>query len=145
MVVPAVVTDRLTVGARFRVFLPAARGDGGLPGRLEPDPVASSPVLLLSETAGSVNLTSRAWSPDSGGWNHQVYTATPGIPGDSGSAFIDAQGRAFGVLSTVELAPAAGSNGVGDVSRELDYLHAHTSFTGVTLATGTEPFTGPLF
>ena len=83
-------------------------------------------------------------SQDSGGWNHQVYTATPGIPGDSGSAFIDAQGRAFGVLSTVELAPEAGSNGVGDVSRELDYLHAHTSFTGVTLATGTEPFTGPL-
>src|SRR6184192_4230370 len=83
-------------------------------------------------------------SQDSGGWNHQVYTATPGIPGDSGSAFIDAQGRAFGILSTVELAPEAGSNGVGDVSRELDYLHAHTSFTGVTLATGTEPFTGPL-
>ena len=81
---------------------------------------------------------------DSGGWNHQVYTATPGIPGDSGSAFIDAQGRAFGILSTVEIAPEAGSNGVGDVSRELDYLHAHTSFTGVGLGNGREPFTGPL-
>jgi hypothetical protein len=83
-------------------------------------------------------------SQDSGGWNHQVYTATPGIPGDSGSAFIDAQGRAFGVLSTVQLAPEAGSNGIGDVSRELDYLRAHTSFTGVTLATGTTAFRGPL-
>jgi hypothetical protein len=81
---------------------------------------------------------------DSGGWNHQVYTVTPGIPGDSGSAFSDAQGRAFGVLSTVQLAPEAGSNGVGDVSRELDYLHAHTSFTGATLATGTTAFRGPL-
>jgi hypothetical protein len=81
---------------------------------------------------------------DSGGWNHQVYTVTPGIPGDSGSAFIDDQGRAFGVLSTVELAPEAGSNGVGDVSRELGYLGAHTSFTGVTLATGTTAFRGPL-
>jgi hypothetical protein len=81
---------------------------------------------------------------DSGGWNHQVYTATPGIPGDSGSAFIDDQGRAFGILSTVQLAPEAGSNGVGDVSRELDYLHAHTSFTGVALATGTTAFRGPL-
>src|SRR5919109_2411512 len=40
-----------------------------------------------------------------GGWSHQVYTATPGIPGDSGSAFIDRQGRACGVLSTVQLAP----------------------------------------
>jgi hypothetical protein len=84
-------------------------------------------------------------SQDSGGWNHQVYTATPGIPGDSGSAFIDSQGRAFGILSTVELAPVAGSNGVGNVSRELGYLNAHTTFTGVTLATGTTAFRGPLF
>jgi hypothetical protein len=83
-------------------------------------------------------------SQDSGGWNHQVYTASPGIPGDSGSAFIDAQGRAFGVLSTVQLAPEAGSNGVGDVSRELGYLTSHTSFTGVTLATGTTAFRGTL-
>jgi hypothetical protein len=80
---------------------------------------------------------------DSGGWNHDVYTATPGIPGDSGSAFIDDQGRAFGVLSTVQIAPLAGSNGVGDVSRELSYVGAHTSF-GVTLATGTTAFRGPL-
>ena len=80
---------------------------------------------------------------DSGGWNHQVYTATPGIPGDSGSAFIDDQGRAFGILSTVQIAPEAGSNGVGDVSRELTWAAAHG--VSVTLAAGTEPFTGPLF
>ena len=83
-------------------------------------------------------------SQDSGGWNHQVYTATPGIPGDSGSAFIDDQGRAFGILSTVELAPVAGSNGVGDVSRELSWMQAHSSFTGVTLAPGDVAFRGPL-
>jgi hypothetical protein len=80
---------------------------------------------------------------DSGGWNHTDYTATPGIPGDSGSAYIDAQGRAFGVLSTVQLAPFPAANGVGDVSRELSYLGSRTSFA-VTLATGTEPFRGPL-
>jgi len=80
---------------------------------------------------------------DSGGWNHTVYTATPGIPGDSGSAFIDAQGRAFGVLSTVQIAPMAGANGVGDVSREIAYMKAHGG-PDLTLATGTEPFTGPL-
>jgi hypothetical protein len=83
-------------------------------------------------------------SQDSGGWNHQVYTATPGIPGDSGSAFIDSGGRAFGILSTVELAPVAGSNGVGDVSRELSWMSAHSSFTGVTLAPGDVAFRGPL-
>jgi hypothetical protein len=80
----------------------------------------------------------------SGGWNHQVYTVTPGIPGDSGSAFVDAQGRAFGVLSTVQLAPEPAANGVGDVSRELAWMRAHSSFSGVTLATGTVPFRGPL-
>jgi hypothetical protein len=81
---------------------------------------------------------------DHGGWNHEVYTATPGIPGDSGSAFIDAQGRAFGILSTVQALPHPAANGVGDVSRELDYMSTHSSFTGVTLATGTTAFRGPL-
>src|SRR3954452_18784722 len=79
---------------------------------------------------------------DSGGWNHTVYTVTPGIPGDSGSGFLDKSGRAFGVLSTVAIAPLAGSNGVGDLANELSYLHAHTSFTGVQLANGTQAFNG---
>src|SRR4051812_9541417 len=79
---------------------------------------------------------------DSGGWNHTVYTATPGIPGDSGSGFLDKDGRAFGVLSTVAIAPLAGSNGVGDLANELAYLHANTSFGGVQLANGTEAFNG---
>jgi hypothetical protein len=77
------------------------------------------------------------------GWSHTVYTLTPGIPGDSGSAFLDANGRALGILSTVEIAPLAASNGVGDIAHELSYLASHTSFA-VTLANGTEPFTGPL-
>jgi hypothetical protein len=79
---------------------------------------------------------------DSGGWNHSVYTVTPGIPGDSGSAFLDAQGHALGVLSTLAIAPLAGSNGVGDVGHELDYLNAHGGLGTVTLADGTEPFDG---
>src|SRR6266700_1401535 len=64
-----------------------------------------------------------------GGWSRDVYTVTPGIPGDSGSAFLDANGNALGVLSTVQIAPLAGSNGVGDVNLELHYLHSHTSST----------------
>jgi hypothetical protein len=99
--------------------------------------------LRLGITQLSPKQGVQLWQ-DSGGWNHAVYTATPGIPGDSGSAFIDAQGRAFGVLSTVEAAPKPASNGVGDVSRELDYMHSHTSLGGVTLANGTEAFRGPL-
>jgi hypothetical protein len=74
------------------------------------------------------------------GWSYDVYTATPGIPGDSGSAFLNATGQALGVVSTVQIAPLAGSNGVGDVGRELAYAQAHGGIGGLTLATGTEPF-----
>jgi hypothetical protein len=75
-----------------------------------------------------------------GGWTHTVYTATPGIPGDSGSAFLSKSGAALGVLSTVAIAPVTGSNGVGDIAKELDYMHANSAFSGVSLALGTEPF-----
>ena len=72
-----------------------------------------------------------------------MYTVTPGIPGDSGSAFIDRDGRAFGVLSTLQIAPRVGSNGVSDVSRAVAYMESHGG-PDVTLANGTEAFTGPL-
>ena len=74
-----------------------------------------------------------------GGWTHPAYTVTPGIPGDSGSALLDASGRASGVLSTVAIAPLAASNNFGDLSRELAYANAH-GFSGVTLENGTEAF-----
>jgi hypothetical protein len=76
---------------------------------------------------------------DANGWTHTVYTVTPGIPGDSGSAFLSKDGAALGVLSTVALAPLAGSNGVGDVAKELAYAQAN-GFSGVQMAMGTEPF-----
>jgi hypothetical protein len=79
---------------------------------------------------------------DSDGWNHTVYTVTPGIPGDSGSGFIDSGGKAFGTLSTVAVAPLPASNGVGDLAHELAYMRSHSSFSGVQLANGTEAFTG---
>ncbi len=74
------------------------------------------------------------------GWSHDVSTLTPGIPGDSGSGFLNESGQAIGILSTLQLAPLAGSNGVGDLGKELAYLHANTSFTGVQLVPGTQPF-----
>jgi len=76
---------------------------------------------------------------EANGWTHTVYTLTPGIPGDSGSAFLNASGQAIGVLSTVAIAPLAASNGVGDIAHELAYLNSHTALS-VTLANGTEPF-----
>ena len=78
----------------------------------------------------------------SSGWSHNVYTATQGIPGDSGSGFLDADGRAFGVLSTLAAAPIPGENGVGDLARELAYAQQYSGIPGLRLVKGTEPFTG---
>jgi hypothetical protein len=76
------------------------------------------------------------------GWEHVVNTVTPGIPGDSGSAFLDSAGRALGVLSTVGVYfPSGGTNGVGDISREVKYMHAHGGPAAV-LVVGTERFKG---
>jgi hypothetical protein len=78
------------------------------------------------------------------GWSHNAYTLTPGIPGDSGSGFMNASGAAIGVLSTVEILPRAGSNNFGDIGKELAYMRANSSFSGVQLVPGTEPFNGDL-
>jgi hypothetical protein len=78
-----------------------------------------------------------------GGWSTDVYTLTPGVPGDSGSGFLTSTGQAAGVLSTVQLAPLAGSNGVGDLPRELAYMRAHGG-PQASVVNGTEPFSGDL-
>jgi hypothetical protein len=74
-----------------------------------------------------------------GGWSQELYTLTPGIPGDSGSGFMNASGAALGVLSTVELAPLPAANGVGTLAKELAYANAATGL-GLTVASGTTPF-----
>ncbi|HYI61365.1 MAG TPA: hypothetical protein VEW93_06125 [Acidimicrobiales bacterium] len=93
-------------------------------------------IALLSPKTGISLGTS------GNGWTHPVYTVSPGIPGDSGSAFLDAEGRALGVLSTLALAPLPLSNNVSDLSRGLDYMRAHTGLDAVQLAAGTEAFDG---
>ncbi|MFZ5848729.1 MAG: hypothetical protein ACOYX5_15240 [Actinomycetota bacterium] len=81
-----------------------------------------------------------ALSSSGGGWSHLVLTLTPGVPGDSGSGFLDAEGRAVGTLSTLTIAPLAGSNGVGDLHRELAFARRHAGIPGLRLVRGTEEF-----
>ncbi len=76
---------------------------------------------------------------DGGGWSHVVITLTPGVPGDSGSGFMNEAGQAIGVLSTLQLAPLPGTNGVGDLQHELAYARSH-GFPGLQLVNGTQPF-----
>ena len=128
-------------------------------GKVNPSiPVWGGPVGLGDETAlfegvysygnSSLRLGLEPLSPKTGyslgttagGWSHPVYTATPGIPGDSGSAFLDSQGQAIGVLSTLSVLPLAGSNNVSDLASALAYMQQ--SGTSATLVNGTEPFVG---
>src|SRR4051812_30610204 len=87
---------------------------------------------VLSYGNSSLRLGITALSPkqgkslgnagENGGWTHPVYTVSPGIPGDSGSAFMNNGGKAFGVLSVLEVLPRPASNGVADLSRALNYM-----------------------
>ena len=92
-------------------------------------------VSVLSPKTG----VSLGEAEGSGGWSSQVYTVTPGIPGDSGSAYMSASGGALGVLSTVELAPVPASNGVGTLAKELSFANSATGL-GIAVAPGTTPF-----
>jgi hypothetical protein len=85
-------------------------------------------VTLLSPKVGTV-VASRG-----GGWSHDVVTATPGIPGDSGSAYLSPDGSALGVLSTLQFAPLPATNGVSDLAKMLDYARDH-GMDGVRLVT----------
>ena len=78
--------------------------------------------------------------PAGGGVGHEVYTATPGIPGDSGSGYLTADGDAVGVLSTLNLAPLPVSNTITDLARAMRYAAEH-GFGDLELEPGTEPFT----
>ncbi|HTK64764.1 MAG TPA: serine protease [Pseudonocardia sp.] len=73
------------------------------------------------------------------GRTHQVVTLSPGVPGDSGSGFLDSDGRAFGVLSTLSLTPLPGSNGVTDLAKALDYANDY-GHMDVKLALGDKSF-----
>jgi hypothetical protein len=131
------------------------RVDPTVPGFGGPTGVASAPTNLgatiysygnSSLRAGVAQLRpkeGRVVQNQGGGWSRNVYTVTPGIPGDSGSGYLSATGQAIGVLSTVTILPTAGSNGVGDLSRELAYARAN-GFPGLELVPGTRPFNGDL-
>ncbi|MEV1291398.1 serine protease [Pseudonocardia sp. NPDC049635] len=70
---------------------------------------------------------------------HVVATLPPGVPGDSGSGYLDEQGRAFGVLSSLMLPTA--TNGVTDIAQALGYAAAYGPVGPVDLVPGTTGFT----
>jgi S1-C subfamily serine protease len=91
-------------------------------------------VSVLSPKSGT------SLGTDPSGWTHTIYTATPGIPGDSGSAVLDANGAGLGILVTVAIAPVAGSNGVSDLDMVLDYANANGGLGSLSVVDGSEGF-----
>jgi hypothetical protein len=71
-------------------------------------------------------------------WTHVVATVPPGVPGDSGSGYMDGQGHAFGSLSSL-MAPTT-TNGVADIAQALAYAADKGSMGDVSLVAGDRPF-----
>ena len=102
----------------------------GGPTGIDTDGVASG-ESVYSYGNSSLRLGLSQLSPKEGislgttgnGWTHPVYTLTPGIPGDSGSPFVNADGQAIGVLSTLSIAPTPLSNNVSDLEKMLEYAN----------------------
>ena len=77
-----------------------------------------------------------------GGLAYDETTGNPGIPGDSGSGFMDQHGHPVGVLSTlsVGLGLQPVSNTMGNIVRELGYAKLYGGISGLYLVKGTRAF-----
>lgn len=69
-----------------------------------------------------------------GSWSCSAHSVAPGLPGDSGSGVMMADGAALGILVT--LGPT-GSNGITPLQPALDYANQHTDAT-YSLATANQ-------
>lgn len=115
----------------------------GGPNGLNVDGVASGAAVYSYQPSDGATPVKEGTSLGDGaaGQIHYVATEPPGIPGDSGSGFLDSRGAAFGVLST-EFGDAQHSNGVSDLAAALGYADRYGNLGPITLVPGTAPFTG---
>ncbi|HVH21467.1 MAG TPA: serine protease, partial [Pseudonocardia sp.] len=120
---------------------PNLPGLGGPTGLRVGGPAPGAPVFGYA--GGGAGLLAKAGvhaHAVGAGFGHEIYTTSPGVPGESGSAFVDADGAAFGVLTTLNLSAEPVSNGVTDLGAALAYANEHGGLGPITLALGTEPF-----
>ncbi|MDX1611605.1 MAG: hypothetical protein R3185_04495 [Candidatus Thermoplasmatota archaeon] len=97
---------------------PAVRHFGGPTGLASPEQVDTFTKVLWYGNSGAhgfVEETNRhegyvLWKD--GKATFDAYSAAPGVPGDSGSGVMDGDGRAAGVLVTVNISPDPGANGM---------------------------------
>ncbi|KRA38214.1 MULTISPECIES: hypothetical protein [unclassified Nocardioides] len=77
--------------------------------------------------------------PETEGWAHVIIAPSPGIPGDSGSGYVDEHGQALGTLSTLSIGSIL-YNVLGDLMRELEYAREHSGIRDLRLELGTVAF-----
>jgi hypothetical protein len=128
---------------------------GGPDGLAASGPAAGSPVYTYQNSTLRQGLQalspavgiSEGPAPDSGGWSTTFESVPPSLPGDSGSGILDANGDAFGVLSTVGVNTGSSGATVGTnantLALELAFLNATQQLGTVSLVDGTSPFSFP--
>ena len=74
-------------------------------------------------------------------WSDIVKTKSGGVPGDSGSGYMNSAGQAVGVLSTlnVSLLPPSSANGIGSLAQEVGFSRTH-GMSGLVLVPGRVAF-----
>jgi hypothetical protein len=119
---------------------PTVPGLGGPTGLDTDGTQAGEPVFSFQpQNGGRAIKEGRSLGVDDGGLAHRVETSPPGRLGDSGSGYMDADGEAFGVLSTLILDERS-TNGVTDLAQALSYANRFGGIGRVALVRGNEPF-----
>jgi hypothetical protein len=132
----ALVALNAADAARVNPTVPVLGGPTGL----DTDGVRKGEAIATyaPNDGGKAVKTGRSLGDGARGLLHYVATKPPGIPGDSGSGFLDSHGAAFGVLST-EFDDAQRSNGVIDLASAVAYASRYGPLGPVALVPGTEP------
>lgn len=117
--------------------VPGFGGPTGLDtdGTVDGEPVYSHQPNQLPATP---NKQGRSLGRPEGPRSHVVLTVPGGVPGDSGAGYLDGQGRAFGLLSSL-LVPTT-ANGVTDLALALDYAAEHGRVGALEVVPGNRPF-----
>lgn len=96
-------------------------------------------AALTSQIRPKIGVEGRRTGP----FAHDVLTLRPGVPGDSGAGYLTADGRAFGLLTTLTVDGSGDgtSDGITDLAAALAYADTNGGLGEIELVLGTEPFT----
>lgn len=121
---------------------------GGPTGLAAPPLVAKAPIYTVGNsslrTGSASTKTGKVLSrvPGLPVLAYNIQTGSPGIPGDSGSGYMDGAGRAAGVLSTINigLSLTPVTNTMGNLVYELAWAQKYSGISGLVLVRGTRGF-----